>query len=322
MDSRERAHLSRECGLTAAAIMVLAAVFTSGMVQAQPAQAIGACGITIRSRGEYSVTGNLLDTSGGTLDCIRIAASNVTLRISNTSDSACKRTVIQGKGSRRVGIHILHGAQHVLIDGGGSIIAGWGIGIEDEGDSAAGFEFYLSNNASDGLMISGASKGFFTLFFSGLLVDSSGSPCFPSLQGQEQGVRLQSSRSTEVAFASLEGNQGDGFSEAASRDLLIRGIISGGNLNGFEFVGGGHNHVFDNLADTPKPAGSLVPNTGDGFDIGRTEIGDVIAHNNAFHNGNGITTFDIDSNRDIRCRRNRYIFNRAGTFDQRCVLGR
>jgi hypothetical protein len=124
MDIRERA-LTGERRLSAAAIMVLVAVFTSGMAQAQAqAQPIKACGITIRSPGEYSVPGSLLDTSHGTLDCIKIAASNVTLRIGNTSDSACKRTVIQGKNSSRVGIHILHGAEHVFIDGGGAVIAG------------------------------------------------------------------------------------------------------------------------------------------------------------------------------------------------------
>jgi hypothetical protein len=193
---------------------LVVAVLTGGLAAAAPAAAprcatIKSCGTTITKSGNYCVIDNLYDESDGTSDCISISAAKVALFIDNEGNSACVRTVIQGNGSSKVGIHILPGASNVSIVGEGSIIAGWGIGIEDEGDAAFGQGFYVTNNSSDGLLVSGATGGSFLLFSSGLLVDSSGSACFTSLAGEEQGVRLQNTTQLIFPMPRLRETWGD-----------------------------------------------------------------------------------------------------------------
>jgi hypothetical protein len=322
--------------------VALGSVVVPGRAHATPIIVpVTKCGTTISSAGFYQVTKSLNVSQARGKDCIDISASNVILDILNTNSSGnpCSSTTIGGDSTSKspIGIHILSSAKNVFIEGQNSNVVGWQTGIEDDGSSATGENFNVSNNINIGLLLNGVTGSSFSNFFAGILEDDLGQDCYgvPQSGPQTYGVEVLKSTGAQILNATAAGNAlyGIWFDDSSTSRVSLAGSGPGvqGNTVGAFWFGcnnngnptktctghGTGNLVYDTVTAVANPVSGQPEIVGGGIFgmvVEKGETGYTITDNTADNNN-----IDIYAVGDPGCNANTYFFNFAGFPSTPCI---
>lgn len=260
----------------------LAAVFAAASIVlgSQSAWAAGSCGATISAcgclitaSGIYAVSQDLTGTANA--DCIRIKAASAVLNLQGHS--------ITGPGA--IGIHVLRGSANLILEGHGTSISGFNVGMQIEGSKVVGEHFILSNNASEGMTMIKVKQ----VLFADVTANSNGA----------SGVRITAGGTNGVSQLIANGNGGSGVLIQGSGTNLIGPFTANGNSangvlitcapgkkGGCGAVSGG-NLVYDGTANS---------NTGNGIEIGPGSKKTNFVGDNSAHSNSGTDLLDDNAN--------------------------
>lgn len=141
-------------GLLAAAFASVGAILMPVTASAQNCSpTINSCGCTIVSPGSYKIGLNINASQGLTANgaCIEIASSFVIL-------DAGKKTVTGAGGGSPTGkgIWVHHGVHSDFLEGRGTVISGWDIGLLIEGNQIVADDFTANTNGTAGIKLNKA----------------------------------------------------------------------------------------------------------------------------------------------------------------------
>ncbi len=128
---------------SAVVAIAIAAVIAPAPAFSQPPTPITECG-KINKPGLYEVDNDLIASSPSAGDCLIIAAPNVSLNLN--------RFNLYGATSG-VGIHVMKRAAQVFIEGHGSTIETFGVGIQIDASGALADNFTVLSNTDAGVLL-------------------------------------------------------------------------------------------------------------------------------------------------------------------------
>jgi len=169
-------------GLIVLALIPIAALTIPIDAFAQPPIAVTTCQ-KITKPGLYEIDNILIASSSAAGDCIVITASNVSLNLNGFD--------ILGATSA-VGIHVMKTAAKAVIEGNGSIIQTFGVGIQIDAAGALADNFTVTKNTDAGVLINHAQQAELSNF--------------AATDNRNDGVRIVSGGFNGLQMPSISGN--------------------------------------------------------------------------------------------------------------------
>ncbi|MEA2681084.1 MAG: hypothetical protein QOK03_2806 [Candidatus Binataceae bacterium] len=209
------------------ALILAAMLATPTAALSQPPIAITTCQ-KITKPGLYEIDNILIASSPAAGDCIIITASNVSLNLNGFD--------LLGATSG-VGIHVMKSAAKTVIEGNGSIIQTFGVGIQIDGVGALADNFTVNKNTDAGVLINHAQQAQLSNFSStnnlndGVRIVGGGfnGLQMPSISGNGRyGVWLEASSNNSIGNFDMSKNALVGIyvgcSQAGPRAACLRGV--------------------------------------------------------------------------------------------------
>jgi parallel beta-helix repeat protein len=220
---RTVAFVSHGIGLV---LVTSSAVTLPAPVFAQPPISITSCG-KISKPGLYELDSDLVVSSPLVGDCLVVTARNVALNLNHHN--------LSGAGSA-VGIHVMPRASKVFVEGTGSMIQSFGVGIQIDARAALFDNFTVLSNTDAGVLLNHAQQADLSNFFAidnqndGVRIVSGGFNVLqmPVITGSGRfGVWLQSSSHNSVGNFTVQNNSLAGIyigcSQAGPQQICARG---------------------------------------------------------------------------------------------------
>ena len=247
-------------------LITLAAVATlalNSVAQAKPASCVSpitACGCAITTPGVYVLGGPLTEPAGNA-DCIDIKAKNVEL------DTLGAPNDMNGPGSGTgVGILIEKSARNVTVGfprgakgfASPSVVSGFAVGIEIEGDNAAIEGGQIDNNVQTGILLKNVAGG----IIDGLEISSNGG----------NGIEVDNSSGVYITGVTADSN-GSGLLLNNDKNVNVTASEFSNSTQDGVVIAGGSANVFDSAgADNNKGNGLVISNSRNNA-IGAASVG-------------------------------------------------
>lgn len=213
--------------IIAFALIPIAALTIATEALAQPPIAVTTCQ-KITKPGLYEIDNIIIASKPAAGDCIVITASNVSLNLNGFD--------LLGATSS-AGIHVMKSAAKAVIEGNGSIIQTFGVGIQIDGAGALADNFTVNKNTDAGIVINHAQQAQLSNFTStdnmndGVRIVGGGfnGLQMPSISGNGRyGVWIEGSSNNSVGNFDISKNALAGIyvgcSQAGPRAACLRGI--------------------------------------------------------------------------------------------------
>jgi Periplasmic copper-binding protein (NosD) len=210
-------------------LIMATAVVLPAPAFSQPPISITACG-KITKAGLYELDNDLVASSPSAGDCLVVTAANVALNLNHFG--------LFGATSA-VGIHVMKTAAKAFIEGDGSTIETFGVGIQIDAPGALADNFTVLSNTDAGVLLNHAQQADLSNFFAvdnkndGVRIDGGGYNVLqmPVISGNGRyGVWAQSSSHNSVGNFAVQNNSLAGIyigcSTAGPRGLCSRGAMT------------------------------------------------------------------------------------------------
>jgi hypothetical protein len=348
MHSNDRYRSNRVSRAIFGAALALLMPLVPGLAAAQVCpKAITKCGCTITNSAIYTLSNDVFATASG--DCIDIAKDHAILNLKG-------HQVIGRSSGTDIGIHILNGADHVIVEGGDEAtndppqdpaandisggqggISQWNIGILDDADDAVielfsviGGGMQLSQgsggNTTAGVYLNRVHNTIIGSFLAagngkfGVVVDHCTNIQIDNVGANgngEAGIWMTGSSDSRFGPASITANQDLGVWIDTSNKNVVYDVASSGNSNiGIVLGCGAHQ---DNCSGSHQSNTNLVTNTTVSANKMGTVIGKQSGNNVVTINqnaGNGDNVDLVDDNN--KCGSNVW-YNNTGSGNQDCI---